>query len=107
MQEGLSSLLDTESFIWCPLTEMVGLSLSYGMALNSCLFFMTWAMGTIEQNMIAVERIQQYTSLSSEGPFLIKDQRPTNGWPLRGELVVQGLKVGFPKLNSFRRNQIQ
>lgn len=58
---------------------------------------MTWAMGTIEQNMIAVERIQQYTTLSSEGPFLIKYQRPTNGWPHWGELAIQGLKVGFPQ----------
>lgn len=97
MHEGLFSLLDTESMIWRLLTELVGLSLSYGMALNSCLFFMTWAMGTIEQNMISVERIQQYTNLSSEGPFLIKDQRPANGWPLQGGLVVQGLKVGFPQ----------
>lgn len=95
MHEGFPSLLDTENIIWRPLTELVGLSLSYGMALNSCLFFMTWAMGSIEQNMISVERIQQYTSLSSEGPFLIKDQRPTNGWPRWGGLDVQGLKVGF------------
>ena len=70
------------------------------MALNGCLFFTTWAVSDIEQNMVAVERIQQYTGIPSEAPLIIKNSRPAKGWPVRGGISVQGLKVTLCYLTS-------
>jgi ABC-type multidrug transport system fused ATPase/permease subunit len=73
--------------------ELVGLSLSYGLALNASIYWVVWLFAQMEQDMVSVERVQQYTDLPSEAPLVIEDRKPSQGWPQQGGISVQGLQV--------------
>ncbi|KAH7678707.1 Xenobiotic-transporting ATPase protein [Dioscorea alata] len=75
--------------------EYVGLSLSYGLNLNSALFFAVWISCFIENRMVSVERIKQFTKIPSEAAWEIKDCLPSPNWPTRGDIVIQDLKVRY------------
>jgi len=45
--------------------------------------------------MISVERILQYTCISSEPPLVIEENRPDQSWPSSGEVDIQDLQVSF------------
>jgi ATP-binding cassette subfamily C (CFTR/MRP) protein 1 len=73
--------------------EFVGLSLSYGLSLNSVLFWAVWMSCFIENKMVSVERIKQFTNIASEAEWRIKDCLPVANWPTRGDIDVIDLKV--------------
>jgi ATP-binding cassette subfamily C (CFTR/MRP) protein 2 len=75
--------------------ELVGLSLSYGLALNSGIYWVVWLFAQLEQDMVSVERVQQYTDLPSEAPLVIEDRKPSQGWPQQGGISVQGLQLRY------------
>ncbi|XP_039127205.1 LOW QUALITY PROTEIN: ABC transporter C family member 14-like [Dioscorea cayenensis subsp. rotundata] len=75
--------------------EYVGLSLSYGLNLNSALFFAVWISCFIENRMVSVERIKQFTKIPPEAAWEIKDRLPSPNWPARGDIVIQDLKVRY------------
>ncbi|KAL2945398.1 ABC transporter C family member 4 [Bienertia sinuspersici] len=75
--------------------ENVGLSLSYGLSLNSVLF---WAMYTscfVENRMVSVERIKQFTEIPSEAEWRLKDRLPPLNWPTQGNVVLKDLQVRY------------
>ena len=49
----------------------------------------------MENRIISVERILQYTSLPSEPPLVIDSNRPQSCWPTQGEVNIQDLQVRF------------
>lgn len=75
--------------------ENVGLSLSYGLSLNSVLF---WAMYTscfVENRMVSVERIRQFTEIEPEAAWTIKDRQPPPNWPTKGNVELKDLQVRY------------
>lgn len=75
--------------------ENVGLSLSYGLSLNSVLF---WAMYTscfVENRMVSVERIKQFTVIPSEAAWTLKDRLPPPNWPTQGNVELKDLQVRY------------
>lgn len=79
-------------FFFCN-AEYVGLSLSYGLSLNSVLFFAIWISCSLENKMVAVERIKQFSVIPPEAPWRIKDCLPSPNWPTHGEISLKDLKV--------------
>ncbi|KAL2609529.1 hypothetical protein R1flu_028102 [Riccia fluitans] len=75
--------------------ELVGLSLTYGMNLNICLYLGAWALCNLENRMVSVERLGQYTKLPSEAELEIKETKPPPHWPDRGTIVLQNLKLRY------------
>eukprot|EP00246_Nothoceros_aenigmaticus_P013792 TRINITY_DN4941_c0_g1_i1.p1 TRINITY_DN4941_c0_g1~~TRINITY_DN4941_c0_g1_i1.p1 ORF type:complete len:1023 (+),score=185.59 TRINITY_DN4941_c0_g1_i1:213-3071(+) len=75
--------------------ELVGLALSYGLSLNSLLYVTVLFACQLENKMVSVERIDQYTHLPSEAPLVIEDRRPPPSWPSRGEIVLHRLKLRY------------
>jgi ATP-binding cassette subfamily C (CFTR/MRP) protein 2 len=75
--------------------EYVGLSLSYGLSLNQVLFFAIWMSCFIENKMVSVERIKQFTNIPSEAAWRIKDCLPNANWPTKGDIDVIDLKVNY------------
>lgn len=73
--------------------EFVGLSLSYGLSLNSVLFWAVWMSCFIENKMVSVERIKQFVNIPCEAEWRIKDCLPVANWPTRGDIQVIDLKV--------------
>lgn len=82
---------DTASFD----AEFVGLSLSYGLSLNAVVYFAITVSCAIENRMVSVERIKQFTNIPSEAPWRIKDCLPSPNWPTKGDIDIIDLKVHY------------
>ena len=52
-----------------------------------------WCLCNLENQIISVERMLQYTSIPSEPPLVIEENRPDHCWPLHGEVVIRDLQV--------------
>nr|GMD68922.1 ABC transporter C family member 14-like [Ipomoea batatas] len=66
--------------------ENVGLSLSYGLALNSSLFWTIFNSCFMENKMVSVERIKQFTNIPSEAEWRKNDLLPHPNWPSKGHV---------------------
>ncbi|PKA57671.1 ABC transporter C family member 4 [Apostasia shenzhenica] len=75
--------------------EFVGLSLSYGLSLNSVLFWAIWISCFLENRMVSVERIKQFSNIPPEAPWRIKDCLPSPNWPTHGDIYLRDLKVRY------------
>ena len=47
----------------------------------------------IENKMVSVERIKQFTNIPSEPAWTIKDRLPPSNWPGQGNVHVKDLQV--------------
>ncbi|CDY11440.1 BnaA09g40060D [Brassica napus] len=75
--------------------ENVGLSLSYGLSLNSVLFWAIYLSCFVENKMVSVERIKQFTDIPSEATWEIKESRPPPTWPYKGNIRLDDVKVRY------------
>ncbi|TKW03487.1 hypothetical protein SEVIR_7G027800v4 [Setaria viridis] len=75
--------------------EFVGMSLSYGLSLNSLVYYTISISCMIENDMVAVERVHQYSTLPSEAAWEVADCLPSSNWPSRGDIDVKDLKVRY------------
>lgn len=75
--------------------ENVGLSLSYGMSLNSVLFWAIYMSCFVENRMVSVERIKQFANIPSEATWEIKDRVPPPNWPSQGYVDIKDLQVRY------------
>ncbi|XP_002991601.2 ABC transporter C family member 14 [Selaginella moellendorffii] len=75
--------------------ENVGLALSYGLVLNSSLFWSVWIACMLENKMVSVERIRQYTTIESEAPRINDDYRAPLIWPSQGTVAVRNLQLRY------------
>jgi ATP-binding cassette subfamily C (CFTR/MRP) protein 1 len=75
--------------------EFVGMSLSYGLSLNSLVYYTISMTCMIENDMVAVERVNQYSTLPSEAAWEVADCLPSPNWPRRGDIDVKDLKVRY------------
>ncbi|PKU67612.1 ABC transporter C family member 4 [Dendrobium catenatum] len=75
--------------------EYVGLSLSYGLSLNAVLFFAILVSCFLENRMVSVERIKQFSVIPPEAPWRIEGCLPSPNWPTDGEISVIDLKVRY------------
>ncbi|GJT61896.1 ABC transporter C family member 14-like protein [Tanacetum coccineum] len=71
--------------------ENVGLSLSYGLSLNGMLFWALFTSCFVENRMVSVERIKQFTNIPSESEWFKKDNLPPPNWPDHGSLELKDL----------------
>ncbi|XP_057868476.1 ABC transporter C family member 14 [Cryptomeria japonica] len=75
--------------------ELVGLSLSYGLSLNAMLFWSVWLSCLVENKMVAVERIRQFTTIPSEAAWVVPDSTPPSSWPNEGNVELRELQVRY------------
>ncbi|KAJ0743495.1 putative ABC-type xenobiotic transporter [Helianthus annuus] len=75
--------------------EDVGLSLSYGLSLNGLLFWALYTSCFVENRMVSVERIKQFTNIPSEAEWVKKDNPPPANWPTHGSLELRNLQVRY------------
>lgn len=80
--------------------EFVGMSLSYGLSLNSLVFWAISISCMLENDMVAVERVNQFSALPSEASWKIKEHLPSN-WPTHGDIDIKDLKVSGLYLTLF------
>uniref|UniRef100_M1A713 ABC-type xenobiotic transporter n=1 Tax=Solanum tuberosum TaxID=4113 RepID=M1A713_SOLTU len=81
------------SFVIPP--EYVGLALSYGLPLNSVLFWAVYMSCMVENRMVSVERIKQFIRIPSEASWRIANCLPSVDWPYRGDIEINNLQVRY------------
>ncbi|RVW50105.1 ABC transporter C family member 3 [Vitis vinifera] len=74
---------------------LAGLTVTYGLNLNMILAWVIWNFCNMENIIISVERILQYTSIPSEPPLVIEENRPACSWPSHGQVDIQDLQVRY------------
>ncbi|CAA3013139.1 ABC transporter C family member 3-like isoform X3 [Olea europaea subsp. europaea] len=72
-----------------------GLAVTYGLNLNMLQAWVVWSLCRMENMIISVERILQYSSVPSEPPLVVESIRPESQWPSNGEISIQNLQVRY------------
>lgn len=74
---------------------VAGLAVTYGLNLNMLQAWVIWTLCDLENKIISVERILQYTNIPSESPLIIEANRPDHDWPSNGEVNLHDLQVRY------------
>ncbi|XP_066120060.1 ATP-binding cassette sub-family C member 3 isoform X1 [Saccopteryx bilineata] len=74
---------------------MVGLSVSYALQVTFALNWMIRMLSDLESNIVAVERVKEYSSTETEAPWVVKGSPPPAGWPTQGEVEFQNYSVRY------------
>ncbi|BBN08483.1 ATP-binding cassette, subfamily C (CFTR/MRP), member 2 [Marchantia polymorpha subsp. ruderalis] len=74
---------------------MAGLAVTYGLQLNGIISWWIWNFCRLENRIISVERIKQFTDLEREAPYVIEDSRPPTNWPSEGVIDLRNLQVRY------------
>ncbi|KAK2650917.1 hypothetical protein Ddye_018406 [Dipteronia dyeriana] len=75
--------------------SIAGLAVTYGINLNVLQASIIWNICNAENKMISVERIIQYSDLTSEAPFVVEEYRPPNNWPEVGTICFNNLQIRY------------
>ncbi|KAL2495976.1 ABC transporter C family member 3 [Forsythia ovata] len=75
--------------------SVAGLAVTYGLNLNMVQAWTVRYLCSMENRIISVERIIQYTSIPSEPPLVVESIRPESEWPSHGEISIQNLQVRY------------
>ncbi|XP_051141959.1 ABC transporter C family member 4-like [Andrographis paniculata] len=75
--------------------ENVGLALSYGLSLNAVMYWSVYTNCFLENKMVSVERIKQFTVIPSEAEWTKKDPLPPPNWPSQGNVELNNLQVRY------------
>ena len=71
----------------------VGMALSYGLSLNMSFVSSIRKQCTFANQIISVERVNQYMDIKSEAAEVIEENRPAPDWPQIGSVEIRDLKV--------------
>ncbi|KAG2462234.1 AB1C protein, partial [Polypterus senegalus] len=78
---------------------IVGLSISYALNVTQTLNWLVRMTSELETNIVAVERVCEYTKLENEAAW-VTDHRPPKGWPDAGKINFNDYKVRYrPELD--------
>lgn len=75
--------------------SMAGLVAVYGLSLNVVQAWVIWNICNVENKMISVERILQFTKIPSEAPLIIEHNKPKPEWPICGKIELENLYVQY------------
>ncbi|XP_061472000.1 ATP-binding cassette sub-family C member 3 isoform X2 [Rhineura floridana] len=76
---------------------LVGLSVSYALQVTMSLNWMVRMTSDLESNIVAVERVKEYSETKTEAPWIIQDKRPPEDWPTQGEVQFTNYSVRYRK----------
>ncbi|OMO98911.1 hypothetical protein COLO4_13638 [Corchorus olitorius] len=74
---------------------IAGLAVTYGLNLNMVQAWVVWNVCNMENKIISVERMIQYSNIPSEPALVIESNRPDASWPCLGEVDILHLKVRY------------
>ncbi|KAK2865713.1 hypothetical protein Q7C36_001769 [Tachysurus vachellii] len=78
---------------------LVGLSISYALNVTQTLNWLVRMTSELETNIVAVERVNEYTKIENEAPW-ITDKCPPKDWPTLGKIQFEDYKVRYrPELD--------
>ncbi|XP_044330629.1 ABC transporter C family member 10 isoform X2 [Triticum aestivum] len=75
----------------------VGMALSYGLSINMSFVSSIRKQCTFANQIISVERVNQYMDIKSEAAEVIEENRPAPDWPQIGSVEIRDLKIRYRK----------
>ncbi|XP_065495552.1 ATP-binding cassette sub-family C member 2 isoform X1 [Caloenas nicobarica] len=73
---------------------IVGLSVSSALNVTQTLNWLVRTSSELETNIVAVERVHEYSKVKNEAPW-VTEKRPPHGWPSKGEIQFIDYKVRY------------
>ncbi|XP_010618468.1 canalicular multispecific organic anion transporter 2 isoform X1 [Fukomys damarensis] len=84
---------------------LVGLSVSYALQVTMALNWLIRVMSDLESNIVAVERVKEYSKTETEAPWVVEGSRPPKDWPQHGEVEFRNYSVRYrPGLELVLKN---
>jgi ATP-binding cassette subfamily C (CFTR/MRP) protein 1 len=74
---------------------LAGLSIAYALSFTGTLNWLVRMSTEMETQLVAVERVAQYTRLETEAPAIIPDHRPPADWPHEGQIEFRDLQLRY------------
>ncbi|XP_023756054.2 ABC transporter C family member 10 [Lactuca sativa] len=74
---------------------IIGMTLSYGLSLNVALVASIQFQCQLSNQIVSIERLEQYMHIPSEAPEIIEANRPSTSWPSIGRVDIQNLKIRY------------
>jgi len=74
-----------------------GLSLTYALQTTALLNWLVRMYTETESQMVAVERLVEYSRIPTEAPAIIAHRSPPKNWPSQGEIVFKDFKLRYRK----------
>ncbi|XP_042479186.1 ABC transporter C family member 3-like [Macadamia integrifolia] len=72
---------------------VMGLAVTYGLRFS--FHGVIWDLSSLENKIIAIERMQQYSCILSEPPLLVEENRPDREWPSQGKVDIVDLQIRY------------
>ncbi|XP_042484664.1 ABC transporter C family member 3-like [Macadamia integrifolia] len=72
---------------------IMGLAVTYGLSFS--MHGIIWDLCSLENNIISIERIMQYTCIPSEPPLVVEENKPDDEWPSQGKVDIVNLQVRY------------
>ncbi|TVU06626.1 hypothetical protein EJB05_49850, partial [Eragrostis curvula] len=73
----------------------VGMTLAYGLSLNSSFVYSIKNQCNLANQIVSVERVNQYMEIESEAAEVIEENRPSPDWPQVGRVELRDLKIRY------------
>ncbi|XP_075889870.1 ATP-binding cassette sub-family C member 3 isoform X2 [Nelusetta ayraudi] len=74
---------------------LVGLSVSYALQVTMSLNWMVRMSSDLENNIVAVERVKEYSETKTEAPWEVEDKKPPPEWPTHGNVEFHDYSVRY------------
>uniref|UniRef100_A0A668A6A6 ATP-binding cassette, sub-family C (CFTR/MRP), member 3 n=1 Tax=Myripristis murdjan TaxID=586833 RepID=A0A668A6A6_9TELE len=74
---------------------LVGLSVSYALQVTMSLNWMVRMTSDLESNIVAVERVKEYSETKTEAPWEVEDKKPSSDWPVEGNVEFRDYSVRY------------
>ncbi|KAM4525274.1 ATP-binding cassette sub-family C member 3 isoform 2-T2 [Odontesthes bonariensis] len=74
---------------------LVGLSVSYALQVTMSLNWMVRMTSDLENNIVAVERVKEYSETKTEAPWDVEDKKPPAEWPMEGNVEFHEYSVRY------------
>ncbi|KNC71690.1 hypothetical protein SARC_15770, partial [Sphaeroforma arctica JP610] len=75
--------------------SIVGLSVSYALSVTQGLNWIVRMSSELESNVVAVERVKEYTDVPTEAPAVVSGHRPPKLWPSLGEVKFTDVSIRY------------
>ena len=74
---------------------LVGLSVSYALSVTQTLNWLVRMTSEVETNIVAVERLKEYSESVTEAKWENPNTKPDETWPSKGNIRVQGYSTRY------------
>ncbi|XP_074052590.1 multidrug resistance-associated protein 1 [Macrotis lagotis] len=74
---------------------LVGLSISYSLQITSYLNWLVRMSSEMETNIVAVERLKEYSETQKEAPWCIEETAPPSNWPQEGQVEFRDFSLRY------------